>query len=79
MTVNKPYQELEIVAACLRQDGLEDIAEELLNAHKGIFSSLELYYEWRFHLSKILQLKSISDNTCIEARRVYELIDKELH
>ena len=79
METKKIYQEIEVVAAALKRDGLEYDAERLLRAHQGIFNGTELFMAWRWNLDKILELPSISIDTREKAVRVRSFIDKALH
>jgi hypothetical protein len=42
------------IASRLREAGLLELAEDLADAHAGVFSSTELAMKWRFLLARAL-------------------------
>jgi hypothetical protein len=74
----KPYRQLERVAACLKRDGLSAEAERLLALHEGIFNGTELYMAWAAGLRDILRLENISGATRLEAQRVCDIVQAAL-
>ena len=72
------YQEIEIVASSLKRDGLNDVANNLLHAHEGIYNNTELYSTWRQCLDEIVHLPRVSGDTRIRAKRLYGIFDSYL-
>ena len=73
----KPYQQVERLAASLRQDGRSDWAEILLRAHEGIFNGTELYFVWITHVEDLLRKKHLTQSTRRQAEALLERLGKD--
>ena len=74
----KPYQQIEQLAASLRQDGRSDWAEILLRAHEGIFNGTELYFTWVTHLEDLLRKKHLNQSTRLQAESLLGRLRSDL-
>ena len=77
-TPDKPYEQIERLAASLREDGRSDLAEILVHAHEGIFNGTELYFTWITHLEDLLRKKGLSQSTRLQAEKLLERFTRDL-
>ena len=74
----KPYMQIERLAASLRQDGRSDWAEILLHAHERIFNGTELYFAWITHLKDLLRKKHLTQSTRLQAETLLQRLRRDL-
>ena len=66
------------IAAHLRNEGIAAIADNLANAHKGVFGGTELAMKWRFHLANALNEERLSPETRREVEQVWQELEAAL-
>ena len=65
------------IARKLRDDGQLELADELAEAHVGVFSSTELAMKWRFLLAQALEGK-LSRDTRVQAQSIWRQLERAL-